>query len=99
MSPVFVTPQVWFQPTAMAPNRRLPSTSLGRALVRPPPVPSCPYAFDPQHEIVPARLSAHEWPKPARTVLNGPLAPTRTGVSRCNVVASPSCPRSLLPQQ
>src|SRR3954465_398376 len=80
MSPAVVTPQVWFQPTAIAPKRIPPATSPGRVLVRPAPVPNWPYAFDPQHEISPARDNAHECENPARTVLNGPAAPTLTGV-------------------
>src|SRR5678816_4149927 len=83
----------------MAPKRKPPATSPGRVLVRPAPVPSWPYALDPQHEISPARDRAQECANPARTVLNGPAAPTLTGVFRWSVVASPSCPRSLLPQQ
>jgi hypothetical protein len=64
------------------------------------PVPNWPDEFEPQHLAVPSVMVTHVWLSPAETA-EAPEAMFRgpTGVVVDDVLAFPSCPELLRPQQ
>jgi hypothetical protein len=94
-----VIAQLWFHPAASAPNRICGATRTGALWPVASPTPSCPFAFEPQQRSSPPADSPQLCELPARTTRKVQLPTTRTGATRSDVVASPSWPRALSPQQ